>query len=181
MFFGENANACCKKVIDQMGSLLRVAAGCLLAYISVCLAGCGQSSTIGATNAAKAAGVGNCAAATAEDSRQWQGRWTLVSANWNGVPQTADAQWVVDGDHYTVRHNGSDAEVDPFKLDACKKHVDVHHHDTPKGTYGGSLKGIYEIKGDRLKVTYDPTARQYPASLESKPGTGQVAYEFRRD
>jgi uncharacterized protein (TIGR03067 family) len=164
-----------------MGSLLRVAAGCLLVLSSGCLVGCGQSSTIDSANAAKAAGVGNCAAATAEDTRQWQGTWTLVSATWNGETQTADAQWVVDGDHYTVRHNGMDAEIDPFKLDACRKHVDVHHHDTPKGTYGGSLKGIYEIKGDRLRVAYDSTARQYPTSFESKPGSRHVSYEFRRD
>jgi uncharacterized protein (TIGR03067 family) len=164
-----------------MGSLLHVAAGCLLVLCGGCLIGCDQSSTIDPVNAAKAAGVGNCAAATAEDTRQWQGTWTLVSATWNGESQTADAKWVVDGDHYTVRHNGSDAEVDPFKLDGCNKHVDVHHHDTPKGTYGGSLKGIYEIKADRLRVAYDPTARQYPTSFESKPGSRQVSYEFRRD
>jgi uncharacterized protein (TIGR03067 family) len=164
-----------------MGLFLNVAAGCLLVVCSGCLNGCDQSSTSGAATPANAAGVGNCAAATAEDTRHWQGRWTLVSATWNGESQAADAQWLVDGDHYTVRHNGTDVEVDPFKLDACNKHVDVHHHDTPKGTYGGSLKGIYEIKGDRLRVAYDPTARQYPMSFEAKPGSKQVSYEFRRD
>jgi uncharacterized protein (TIGR03067 family) len=164
-----------------MGSLLRVAVSCLLILFSVCLVGCGQSSTISSASAAKAAGVGDCAAATAEDTRQWQGTWKLVSAVWNGQAQSADAQWVVDGDHYTVRHDGTNAEVNPFKLDACNKHIDVHHHDTPKGTYGGSLKGIYEIKGARLRVAYDPTARQYPTSFDSKPGSKQVSFEFMRD
>ena len=87
----------------------------------------------------------------------------------------------METDRYTVRHNGRDVEHDQYKLDPCKKHIDVFHHDVPKGAYGGSLKGIYEIKGNRLRVCYDPTARQYPKSFEAGPGSRLVLYEFQRE
>ena len=135
--------------------------------------GCNPSDTSGPT-AAKTE--------PADDGRQLQGTWKLVSATWNGEPQAGNMQWVVEGDHYTIRLDGQQ-HVDPhfFKLDAGQKRIDVFHHETPKGTTGGSLKGIYEIKGDRLRVSYDPTARRYPGSFESSPGSKLISYEFRRE
>ena len=65
-------------------------------------------------------------------------------------------------------------------LDASNKHIDVFHHDTPPGTYGGKLKGIYEIN-DSLTVCYDLTAERYPKSLDAPRGSRQVLYKFRRE
>jgi len=50
------------------------------------------------------------------------------------------------GDHYTIRLNGQ-SHRDPymFKLDAGRKQIDVTHHDTPPGTYGGKLKGFTKL------------------------------------
>jgi uncharacterized protein (TIGR03067 family) len=121
------------------------------------------------------------AADSAEDAKQWQGTWKLVSCTYDGEPQMADMQWVVNGDHYNIRLNqrlGEDPY--PFKLDASQKHIDVTHHETPKGTYGGKLTGIYEIKGDSLRVCYDLTGQQYPGSFDATKGSRQVLYQFQR-
>lgn len=155
-----------------MGALPQAPASCLIALMACGLVGCKDIS--------KAVAAG-CKADPAEDVRLWQGTWKLVSATWNGEPQKGDVRWLVDGDRYTVRLNGTDAEHNSFKLDPCDKHIDVFHHEVPKGTYGGSLKGVYEIKGDRLRVSYDPTARQYPRSLEARVGSKLVSYEFQRE
>jgi uncharacterized protein (TIGR03067 family) len=155
-----------------MGALPQAVAGCFIALLSCGLIGCNAS---GKTDSA------GCRIDPAEDARQWQGTWKLVSATWNGEPQKSDVRWLVDGDRYTVRHNGTDVEHNPFKLDACEKHIDVFHHEVPKGAFGGSLKGIYEIKGDRLQVCYDPTARRYPKSFEARSGSKLVLYEFQRE
>jgi uncharacterized protein (TIGR03067 family) len=91
-------------------------------------------------------------------------------------------QWVVEGDHYTIRLEGqSHVDLYPFKLDASQKHIDVNHHDTPKGTYGGKLKGIYEITADSLRVCYDLTGSRYPKSFDARPGSRQVLYQFQRE
>jgi uncharacterized protein (TIGR03067 family) len=119
---------------------------------------------------------------SADDTRKWQGTWKLVACTYDGEPQTADMAWIVAGDHYTIRLNGQSHE-DPymFKLDASRKQIDVFHHDTPTGTYGGKLKGIYEISGDSLTVCYELTGQRYPKSLEAKRGSRQVLYQFRRE
>lgn len=138
----------------------------ILVLSSCCLAGCG------ATDAADSAG----------DMTRWQGTWKLVSCTWNGQPQTADLQWIVEGDRYLIRLDGQTHEdPNPFTLDASRKHIDVNHHDTPRGTYGGKLKGIYEVSEGSLRVCYDLTGSQYPSSFDAAPGSRRVLYQFRRE
>jgi uncharacterized protein (TIGR03067 family) len=155
-----------------MAASRRAVAGCLIALLTCALAGCNEVSKTA---------VANCKTDPSAHLKSWQGAWKLVSAIWNGEPQRGDVRWLIDADSYTVRRNGKDAEHNTFKLDACQKHIDVFHHNVPKGTYGGSLKGVYEIESDRLRVTYDPTARQYPKSLSAAPGSKLMFYEFRRE
>ncbi len=115
------------------------------------------------------------------DAQAWQGTWKLVSCVVNGATQNADMQWIVSGDRYNVRLNGKTAAVPyAFKLDPEQKHVDVFHHDTPAGTYGGQFKGIYDVQGDSLKVCYDLKGQKYPTGFDAGRGTGQVLYEFQR-
>src|ERR1700674_2950838 len=84
--------------------------------------------------------LAGCSAAptadSADDTRKWQGTWKLVACTYDGEPQMADMEWIVDGDHYTIRLDRQ-SNVDPymFKLDASRKQIDVFHHDTPPGTY----------------------------------------------
>ena len=119
---------------------------------------------------------------SADDTTEWQGTWKLVGSSYDGEPQIADMEWIVDGDHYTIRLNQQSHE-DPymFKLDASRKQIDVLHHETPAGTYGGKLKGIYKISGDSLTVCYDLTGQRYPESFEAKRGSRQVLYQFQRE
>src|SRR4029453_5280844 len=130
------------------------------------LAGCGLSS----------------AADKADDARNWQGTWKLVSCTANGQAEMADMAWVVSGDRYTIRLGGqTGTDPYPFQLDPSHKLVDVNHHDTPAGTWGGKFKGIYEIKGDSLKVCYDLKGEKYPKSFDAGPGSGRVVYQFQRE
>ena len=100
----------------------------------------------------------------------------------NGESQSGDVQWIVSSDHYNIRLDGNTGtDPYPFQLDPSHKRIDVHHHDTPKGTWGGHLKGIYEIKGDSLKVCYDLKGQQYPQSFDAGQGSGQVLYQFQRE
>jgi uncharacterized protein (TIGR03067 family) len=119
---------------------------------------------------------------SADDVKNLQGTWKLVSSTYDGEPQIADMEWIIEGDHYTIRLNQQSHE-DPyiFKLDASRKRIDVTHHETPAGTSGGSLKGIYEIGNDSLTVCYDLTGQGYPEAFDAKRGSRQVLYQFRRE
>ena len=119
---------------------------------------------------------------SADDTKRWQGTWKMVACTYDGEPQTADMEWIVDGDHYTIRLNGvSHEDPNMITLDASRKRVEVFHHDTPPGTYGGKLKGIYEVSGNSLTVCYDLTGQRYPESFDAKRGSRQVLYQFRRE
>jgi uncharacterized protein (TIGR03067 family) len=121
------------------------------------------------------------AAETSHDASKWQGTWKLVSCTNEGQTQVADLQWIVDGDHYNIRLDQvTHTDPYPFKLDARRKRIEVIHHETPKGTYGGTLRGIYEISGNSLRVCYDLTGQHYPTSFEAPIGSRQVLYEFQR-
>jgi len=119
---------------------------------------------------------------SSDDMKALQGTWTLVSATENGASQTGDMQWIVEGDAYQVRYN---QKLDPtpvkITLDASRKLIDAVHHETPAGTYGGKLKGIYQLSGSSLRVCYDLTGSNYPASFDAGPGSRRVIYEFRRE
>jgi len=122
------------------------------------------------------------AADSADDTKKFQGTWKMVSCSYDGAPQKGEMEWIVEGDQYTIRLDGvSHQDPNMFKLDASSKHIDVFHHDTPPGTYGGKLKGIYEISGDSLTVCYDLTAERYPKSFDAPRGSRQVLYKFRRE
>ncbi len=151
--------------MEVKSRVVRIAAAVLAAIWSCLLTGC---VTQGANPAA--------------DAKLWQGTWTMVACTWNGEPQPGNVQWIVQGDYYLIRvdrHTNTDHY--PFQLDPILKHIDVNHHDTPPGTYGGKLKGIYEISGDKLRVCYDLTGAHYPRSFDARPGSKQVIYEFRRE
>lgn len=122
------------------------------------------------------------AATATDDPRAWQGTWRLVSCVSNGQSQKANLKWIVAGDRYKIQLDGKTG-TDPytFKLDSQQKHIDVFHHDTPKGTYGGALKGIYEIEGNALKVCYDLKGQRYPTSFDAGRGSAQVLYQFERE
>jgi uncharacterized protein (TIGR03067 family) len=119
---------------------------------------------------------------SADDTKKWQGTWKLVGSTHDGGLQMADMEWIVVGDHYNVRLNRH-LQEDPnfFKLDASRKQVDVFHHWTPPGTYGGKLKGIYEISGDSLEVCFDLTGQQYPKSFDANRGSRSVIFQFQRE
>ena len=119
---------------------------------------------------------------SADDMKALQGTWTLVTATENGAPQTGDMQWIVEDNVYRIRYN---QQLDPtpikITLDPSRKRIDAFHHETPAGTYGGKLKGIYELSGNSLRVCYDLTGSYYPASFDAGPGSRRVIYEFRRE
>ncbi len=43
------------------------------------------------------------AADSGDDTKKWQGTWKLVAYTYDGEPQMADMEWIVDGDHYNIR------------------------------------------------------------------------------
>ena len=100
----------------------------------------------------------------------WQGTWKMVATTYDGAPQPGDMAWIVAGDRDTIRLDGQ-AHVDPYmiKLDTGRKRIDVFHHETPPGTYGGKLEGNLQDQRrfpDRVLRSDRPTI---PEILRCRP------------
>ena len=139
--------------------------GCL-ALLWAMLAGCG----------------GTLSSGPSDDQAKWQGTWKMVSATESGEARQGDLEWVVDGDHYNIVLD-QQRHADPYKLTLEPSHqrVDVFHHDTPPGTYGGKLKGIYKVSSDSLTVCFDLTGSDYPGSFDAGPGSRRALFQFQRE
>ena len=107
-----------------------------------------------------------------EDAKKMQGSWKLTGAIYNGQTMDGaaigDTRLSVSGDQYAMSHNGT-TESSTFALGVSgPRTIRVFHHENPlasQGFYGGTLTGIYELSGDRLRICFDMTGRQYPKSF----------------
>ncbi len=103
-----------------------------------------------------------------------QGKWTILSVERDGkaVEMWTDGTRVMEGDTYTLTTKKGDSFKGTFALDPSK---------TPKGIDfkpgGGqykdkTLRGIYEIDGDMLKVCFAEPDKPRPTEFASKADSG---------
>ena len=124
----------------------------------------------------------------AEDHVKLQGTWKMDRATLNGQAMMNDVRWVFDGDHMTIvlKGNYQGGVRSEFQLGTgdSPNTILIKYFDNPlanQGFTGGSYTGIYKLSGDRLKVCYDMTGRQYPKTFDAGKGTGRMSYEFSRE
>jgi uncharacterized protein (TIGR03067 family) len=119
-----------------------------------------------------------------DDAKKLQGTWRITRAISNGEVTTGDARLSIDGDRYVMRANGAE-ESSTFTLGTGgPRTIRVFHHENPlaaQGFYGGTLTGIYELSGNQLRICFDGTGRQYPASFDASQGSRRIIYELVRD
>jgi uncharacterized protein (TIGR03067 family) len=120
-----------------------------------------------------------------KDLAKMQGAWTVESVRHSGADEPAESvakdKVVIDGDKFTIKHDGRDEES-TIKLDPSK---------TPKAldvtlASGEAMLGIYELDGDTLKIAVTgPPAKQpeekgRAAKFESPEGSGLVLVVLKR-
>ncbi len=119
--------------------------------------------------------------AVRNDLKHLQGTWKAVRFEVDGQPVDAadleSIRLVIRGADATftragVRHEGRLA-LDPI---AMPRAIDIVRTSGPD--LGTTLRGIYKIDGDRLRVCLGRDGRARPADFDSRPGT--VLKEWRR-
>ena len=123
-----------------------------------------------------------------EDAKKIQVSWKLTGATFNGQRMgeeaIANTSLTISGDQYTMAHQGG-TESSTFTLGVGgPRTIRVFHHENPlasQGFYGGTLTGIYELSGDRLRICFDVTGRQYPRSFDAGPNSRRCIYELTRE
>ena len=118
------------------------------------------------------------------DAKKMQGTWKLTAATFNGESAFDEAHLTIDGAKYIMTHGGAD-ETSTFTLGiGGADTIRVFHHENPlaaQGFYGGTLTGIYELSGNRLRICFDLTGRQYPKTFDASKGSRRGIFEFVRE
>jgi uncharacterized protein (TIGR03067 family) len=123
-------------------------------------------------------------AAPADDTKDkkgpLEGTWVVVAATRDGKPhdEIKEDKLVIEGEMITIKTKNKDEKA-TFKVDAKKKPAELDL--TPEGA-PGSLKAIYQVEGDTLKIcaAHDPEGAR-PTTFESKEGSGLMLVELKRE
>jgi uncharacterized protein (TIGR03067 family) len=120
--------------------------------------------------------------AAADDLKAMTKLWKPTSVVANGTEQFPDAKSraavtlvVKDGEYrlYIVLNADKDQHgrlmTAAIKLDEAKKEVELTVKDGPR--QGKKFHGIYELKGDQLRLCYGPAEKPRPAKFESADGS----------
>ncbi|HEX5411654.1 MAG TPA: TIGR03067 domain-containing protein [Terriglobia bacterium] len=120
-----------------------------------------------------------------DDAAKLQGKWKLTRATFNGLPLSGDASLIISGDQYIMTYEGN-LTPSVFKLGTAGPNTIwvFHHEESPfasQGFWGGTLTGIYQLSGDRLRICFDLTGRTYPKNFEAGKGSGRGLFEYKRE
>jgi uncharacterized protein (TIGR03067 family) len=115
-----------------------------------------------------------------DDAKRIQGTWVVDPATYAEVKDEKDLKEVLkdsqairiifEGDTFTMKHPPANEEKASFRLDSTKKPKEVD--------FGEGAKGIYELKGDTLKVCWDQQAKTNgrPTSFSLRQEKDSVHY-----
>jgi len=119
--------------------------------------------------------------ARAGDLPKLEGAWQLVETEANGKKDTGRSKnyrWEFKDNQYRIYQNDVRAETWTVKLDG--RSIDSTLTISPK-IHGITLKGIYELSGDTLRICYDRTGKKpRPDDFSAPAGSQRVIYSLRR-
>lgn len=117
------------------------------------------------------------AGAADPDQEKLQGKWTVESFVYNGLPvdELKNAVRQFSGDKYTLTPTSGEEFNGTIKLDSSQKpkQIDLQLSDR-------TLQGIYEIEGDTLRMSYALEGDERPTELASQPDSGVVLVVHKR-
>ncbi len=111
------------------------------------------------------------------DQQKLQGKWTVESFEFNAMPVESMQGAIREfkDDQYTLTPISGETYSGTIKLDATKTphQIDLVMPDR-------TLKGIYEIDGDALKIAYALEGDARPTEFASKPDSGAALVIHKR-
>jgi len=108
------------------------------------------------------------------DLKKIQGTWRFVSEEMDGKmrpPETLTKLTITfTGDKFAVKDDGKVVQAGTHKLDGSKKPGHVDATITEGEGKGGTMLGIYELKGNSMRVCFDLAGKDRPTSFSAKAG-----------
>jgi uncharacterized protein (TIGR03067 family) len=109
-----------------------------------------------------------------KDLKKLQGTWQFTAHSMGGkeTPKVELAKMKITftGNKWSVTEDGKVIQAGTHKLDATKKPGQVDAPVTEGEGKGATMLGIYEFKGDTMKVCFDPQGKERPTNFTPKEG-----------
>jgi uncharacterized protein (TIGR03067 family) len=114
------------------------------------------------------------------DQQRLQGVWNAISGAVSGRPSDAQAKvrWTITGDKIVLEM--SDRWVGKCTLDPARSPKRINLAATSSDGATEEIRGIYEVRGDRLCVCLAFGDEPRPESLRSSRGARQVSLALER-
>jgi uncharacterized protein (TIGR03067 family) len=121
---------------------------------------------------------------TKKEIEKLQGTWTFESYEENGKKTPAEelkAKRIFFGADQFIIKNGQELEqVGALKLDPLDGHRDIDATVMAGPHKGTTMRGIYALKGDTLKVCIDPEGNDRPKDFKTTDESGFFVAVFKR-
>ncbi len=131
------------------------------------------------------AAVAALAVAAVTDRAALRGTWVIEAATLEGRDHADDfrgMKLILDGDRYTIDFD-KNTDKGTFTLDPTKtpKRIDIRSAEGP--FKGKTLPGIYELKGDTLRLCLDGDGKadKRPTAFEAPGTTRNMLLTYRRE
>jgi|SRR4051794_31095212 len=118
-----------------------------------------------------------------DDLKRLQGTWSTVSVERGGVAapeeEARKIKLTVRGNQYTL--TGEEEPIEgTLELNPARrpKELDAVRNKGPDA--GKTIKGIYELKGDTLRVCLGAPGKSRPTGFDTGRGGGEMLYVHKR-
>jgi uncharacterized protein (TIGR03067 family) len=118
-----------------------------------------------------------------DEAEKFAGTWSIVAAERLGQPydDALTVKVVFTGSRFTVRQQGQVLFEGSIRLDPSVTPKQIDSHMSSGQEKGRTRLGIYEIKGDRLRMCYSDFDKERPTAFSTREGTGFSLFVYQRD
>jgi RNA polymerase sigma factor (sigma-70 family) len=116
-------------------------------------------------------------AASQRELEKLAGTWIVVAVEVEGkADETSDTKFVFSKNKCTWTKEGAEAKEMTITVDVAKKPRTLDFDNR-----GRTMRGIYELDGDTLKICYRERGEERPAEFKTAAGSNLVLMELRRE
>ncbi len=121
-----------------------------------------------------------------KELEQMQGVWQVVGVESNGEKapkervEKANLRLTIKGNKYVYKAGDKDVGEGSFEIDVAKNPKTIDFSGTTKDGKVEKTIGIYELKGDTMRVCFVPADEERPKELATKAGAKATIMEYKR-
>jgi uncharacterized protein (TIGR03067 family) len=120
---------------------------------------------------------------SAQETKKLNGTWKMEKMEINGqdMPESVYKEFklVLQDGKYDVQARGT-KDSGTVQVDAGKKPKTMEIHGKEGPNQGKTMRCIYELKGDVLKICYDLGGKEFPKEFSAPANSNRMLAEYKR-